>query len=644
MAGAGRDGETAGRAIPGEHTMLDDEEHFRLLGTRSREDAGRRLAAGPLEAMLIEGNLRFIRFLGHEVLRAVAFLVRDRDWGTCAPDISDLTVKEGPDHFTVAYRSRFRAPSGAELATEARIVGRTSGRLDFVTRSLADANFETARAGFTVLHPLRGVVGQPVEVMHTDGTMESSHWPDLIAPWQPFKDIRTIRHGVAPGIKATTQFTGDIFEMEDQRNWTDASFKTYVRPLALPWPYTVAPGAPMEQSVRVELACDETALPAEPRSAVLVVRREPTAALLPAIGVGLRPECQDTDLPAVDVLKMIGAGHLVAHFDPLAGHGSRDLLAYACLKRAAPLPLTLELALPCRQKSADELKEIAEACHAAGLDIDDLFVCPSVDRQSTPPGSRWPSCPPLEEIYAGARAAFPGVRIGGGMMSYFTELNRKRVPDGRLDYISHTTNPVVHAADDVSIMQTFEALRDVVRSVRAIYPSRHYRIGPSTIAMRQNPYGAATKNNPDGIRIPMASVDPRHNGDFGATWALVYAATVANARLELLTLSTLTGPFGVIAGDNEPTAAGELRPIGRVIAELGKLAGQSGWQLRCDRPGTLVGLGNGERLLIANLTADAVTMRPQWSFSTVRSLCHDDVAQSAGETIELRPYESVAVV
>ena len=28
--------------------------------------------------------------------------------------------------------------------------------------------------------------------------------------------------------------SGDSFEMEDHRNWTDASFKTYVRPLALP--------------------------------------------------------------------------------------------------------------------------------------------------------------------------------------------------------------------------------------------------------------------------------------------------------------------------------------------------------------------------------------------------------------------------
>ena len=44
---------------------------------------------------------------------------------------------------------------------------------------------------------------------------------------------------------------GDVFEMEDQRNWTDGSFKTYVRPLALPWPYRLADGEVLRQSVTV---------------------------------------------------------------------------------------------------------------------------------------------------------------------------------------------------------------------------------------------------------------------------------------------------------------------------------------------------------------------------------------------------------
>mgnify|MGYP006195238293 CR=1 FL=1 len=46
---------------------------------------------------------------------------------------------------------------------------------------------------------------------------------------------------------------GDVFEMEDQRNWTDASYKTYVRPLALPWPYTLEAGTELEQAVTPSL-------------------------------------------------------------------------------------------------------------------------------------------------------------------------------------------------------------------------------------------------------------------------------------------------------------------------------------------------------------------------------------------------------
>ena len=65
-------------------------------------------------------------------------------------------------------------------------------------------------------------------------------FPELIDPWQPFKDMRAITHEVRPGVSAECRMEGDIFEMEDQRNWSDASYKTYVRPLALPWPYRAA--------------------------------------------------------------------------------------------------------------------------------------------------------------------------------------------------------------------------------------------------------------------------------------------------------------------------------------------------------------------------------------------------------------------
>jgi len=48
----------------------------------------------------------------------------------------------------------------------------------------------------------------------------------------------------------TISFEGDVFETEDQRNWTDASFKTYCPPLRLPYPRPFEAGGGAEPAGR----------------------------------------------------------------------------------------------------------------------------------------------------------------------------------------------------------------------------------------------------------------------------------------------------------------------------------------------------------------------------------------------------------
>lgn len=578
-------------------------ELLRLYGTSEREPQSRVLAVGDLSVVLQDGNLRTLRFRGHEVLRAIAFLVRDKDWGTCGAVIVNLVVEETAAGFSVRYDARFSAPSGANLDCAVSIAGSAEG-VTFSADCTSDDDFETARAGFVVLHPVVGVAGEPVQIRHGDGSVEQARWPGQIEPWQPFKEIAAITHRVASGIAATTEFSGDVFEMEDQRNWTDGSYKTYVRPLALPWPYRVPKNEPFCQRISVAIQTEAEAAPAAGAADAVSLLMVPTTRRFPEVGVGLRPECLPEERAALEVLKTVGARHLIAHFDPLAGHGIDALKGYAEIAARSGLKVTLELAVPCQRRLDEEMADVATLVGQSGLTLDTLFVSPAVDRQSTPPGSAWPECPPLEAVYAAARAAFPGVRLGGGMMSYFTELNRKRVPGERLDYISHCTNPIVHAADDLSVMQTFEALRFVVGSVRALYGDKPYRIGPSTIAMRQNPYGSATKDNPASSRIPMAAVDPRHNGAFGAVWTLAYAATVAPTGLEVLTLSTLAGPFGLLAGEGEAMPQGALRPLAHVLARLGSLAGEAVVTVETSRPDAVLGLATADRLLLSNVTRE----------------------------------------
>lgn len=584
-----------------------------LFGTDEPEPVPRLLAAGPLSCELIGGNLRNIRFDGVEVLRAISFVVRDKDWGTYAPIIGDLAVEEDGDGFHVSYTAECTGGEGERLVYRARISG-SGAHLAFEGEAVPDGDFLTNRCGFTILHPVVGLAGEPAEVTHVDGTVERSRFPDLIAPLQPFMEMRAIGHQVAPGMRATCRMEGDSFEMEDQRNWSDASYKTYVRPLALPWPYVLPAGAPVRQLVRLDIEAKGASAGAKRDDEPVTVTLDGTQGRLPAFGLVITPEETVASLDALDVLAEIAPQTLLFHFDPTAGHGAADLAAFARIADAHPGECVLECVVACEGPLAAEFGAVAAQVREAGLRLDAIAVSPSVDRRSTPPGSVWPACPPLDEVYAAARRAFPELRLGGGMFSYFTELNRKRPPVERLDYVTHCTCPIVHDADDRSVMQSLEALPFILRSTRAITgPDKPYRIGPSTIGMRQNPYGSRVMPNPGRRRMTMAEIDPRQDGLFAAAWMVGYAARLAEAGVESFVGAALTGPFGLIAPD---AASGRmrLRPVGHAAKFLAGMGGASALAVASSAPSKVLALGGepapGQRvLLVANLTGREQSVR-----------------------------------
>src|SRR5215469_2077091 len=112
---------------------------IKLCGTEEPDVSSRVLRAGPLSAELENGNLRYVRFVGAEVLRGIAYLVRDENWGTFAASISDLAVSEDPDAFTVFYRG-VCADAKRRLTYEARISGRSDGSLAFEVVAVAETD------------------------------------------------------------------------------------------------------------------------------------------------------------------------------------------------------------------------------------------------------------------------------------------------------------------------------------------------------------------------------------------------------------------------------------------------------------------------------------------------------------------------
>ncbi|HEV8388917.1 MAG TPA: hypothetical protein VGQ35_03685 [Dongiaceae bacterium] len=587
---------------------------IKLFGTDVPEPKVRTLHAGTLTAVLDNGALRYIKLGETEVLRAIAFLVRDENWGTFTPEISNLKVRQGKNDFRVTYDARCK-DAKRSLRYQAEISCGADGALTFAAKALPETDFLTNRTGFIVLHPLTGVAGFPVDVEHVDKRKVKDKFPATINPVQPFYGIRSLRHKVTSGIFATCRMEGDTFEMEDHRNWTDASFKTYVRPLAQPWPYTLPKGVEIKQSVSLTFSGKLPRPKAVGRAKPIEIALGKAGAALPAIGIGVPEGEADAAFANAALIAQAVPRHLVCEADGRKGGLTGTLGVYQRLGKATNADVILEVILPGAQAPATEFAPIADAVKRAGLVPAAISVSPAMDLRGVLPGSKGPPGPTLAEIYRAARAAFPGVRLGGGTFAFFTELNRKRPPTEHLDYVTHTTCPIVHAADDVSVMETLEALPYVTQSAKAFIGGKAYCVGPSSIPARLNPYGASTASNPGNGRVCLSDMDPRQRGLYGAAWTLGYVAALAPGGLAAITLGAATGPAGMIYRRTnyaqpyfDAVDGAIVYPLYHVIAGLTAASGGKLVAARSAAPGRIAALAyrakSGPVLWLANLTGE----------------------------------------
>lgn len=584
----------------------------RLYGTEVSDARRRELKAGDLTAVLDNGALRYIRYRGIEVLRGIAYLVRDKNWGTYSPEITGLAVSQRPDGFRVTYRATCRDREQA-IRYDASIEAGKDGRLKFSATGMPETDFLTNRTGFVVLHPLEGVVGQPVEVVHTDGRREKRRFPKFISPGQPIFEIRSLKHTVTPGVTATVLMEGNKFEMEDHRNWMDASYKTYVCSLLDPWPYTLPKGVAFDQSISVTIdGRPKQRLPRRATSAVPVSIGGPKGRV-PLIGTGVPMKEAAAALDQVDLLAAANPAYLVCQIDGRETGQRQAASAFAALKSRTGAPVTLEIILPARASAQEEMQSIAGEVRAGGLKPDRVVVTHVHDLKSFQPTAPRPWGPTFEEMAAAARAAFPATPVGGGMLSYFTELNRKPVPRGLFDFITHTSCPIVHAADDVSVMETLESLPWIFASTRQMIGNTAYHIGPTSIPCRDNPYGAAVAPNPDNGRVCLSDIDPRQRGLFAAAWSLGYAARAATAGIDALAIGSAVGPQGAIyrrADYPQPwfdQGAAQVFPVYHVLAGLSSASGLRALSTQSGDPAAVASLAYatkaGPVLWLANLTA-----------------------------------------
>ncbi len=635
----------------------------KLFGTEAPPAETRLLSAGPLTAELDAGNLRYIRFGGLEAIRAISYVVRDQYWGTFDPKIEDFEVVESADSFTVSYLG-ICSDGTQSFRYRARISGDADGGLRFEAEGTPDTDFLTNRTGFVVLHPVAGVSGAPVEVTEVSGKVIDTVFPAEIDPKQPIMDIRALTHQVAPGLRVVCTMNGDTFEMEDQRNWTDASYKTYVRPLGLPFPYTLPAGETLTQSVTLAFEGSAPVVTTGAASDAVTVSLDGIQGRVPRFGMALEARHAEAALEKLDSLVPLAPPFLSLYLD-MRDEGAEDALrSFKALAEGLAAEAALEVVVPDERSPEEALAAVAGWTEAAGLVPASVAVTPAGDLGCVMPGSVFPDTKEFDDLFTAARRSFPNARIGGGNFVYFTELNRKPPPAAALDFVCHGTCAIVHAADDRSVTETLEALPYVIASSRALFGDKTYRIGPGSIGSRTSPFGNEPPENPEAARMTMTRADPRQRSLLGAAWHLGYAARMAEGGVDEVILGAPLGEFGLVHHEmayRQPwyDEAGGLFPAFHVLrgvyaaSEAKRLATEV--SAPRDLQALAIQVGNRVQLWLANLSGEtqrveiegadleaaAVSVLDESSFEACAA-DPDGFDQSSrkasGSTVDLGPY------
>ena len=583
------------------------------------------LRAGPLSMIFEAGDLRYIRFGDHEILRRIYVAVRDHNWDTILPQLSNVQIEHDGDAFRITYDVKNKG-ADVDFFWQGTITGDADGTITFSMDGEALSTFRRNRIGFCVLHPM-GCAGIPCRIEKVDGAVEESAFPITIAPQllidgeikpvTPFNDMRSVRYEATSGVEAEVRFEGEIFEMEDQRNWTDASYKTYGTPLSQPFPVEVPAGTKISQ--RITLALKTGDKPSTERQEAMpqpltleISSGDPRP--LPRIGLGVASHGEPLNTEELERLKRLNLSHLRVDVD-LTQPDYESTLRRAT-DEARGLEVSLEVALFLTDAAAEELRAFAEVVDRVKPPVGAYLIFHKTEASTS---AQW---------VAQARSYLSDAKVGAGTNAYFTDLNRGRPPVEVLDLVCYSLNPQVHAFDNSSLMETLEAQATTVESTQQFANGLPIAVTPVTLLARFNPNATGPEPEPAPGELP-AQVDVRQMSLFGAGWTLGSIKYLSESGASSVTYYETTGWRGVMetaGGSPLPEKFRSLPstvfPLYHVFADVGEFAGGEVLVSKSSDPLKVEGIvlrKNGKtRTLLANLTSDSQQVRVGDLTGTVR--------------------------
>ena len=442
---------------------------------------------------------------GQEILRQIFVSVRDRHWREISPTEWNCSVHEARREIGIVARHVSELVDFAWAGTlEVNPNGRT---LRFSFEGKAKRPMEICRLGLIVLHPVDATRGAQMSTRGPEGA-QSVIVSEMIAPQPivdgypramtpPFDSLTLARADIG---RLELKFGGDLFEIEDQRNWGDASFKTYCTPLKMGFPRRVESGTHIAHRLDVEFS------PAARLSAATQDRFECPRGTFPPIG------CERSGRSVTEAAAL--HWHHV-HIDP------GELPAGEALTQAADVPLEIGVdSVGCEDPPPALLSWIYEhRGRVARL----LLYGPEISAPSLAVLDRWRRV--LDDQGDEALPLFAAVR------GYFLEFNRGTgEPQGAIG-LAFPLTATVHANDPMTIAENVATIADIAQTAR--HTLRATALAVSPIAL-YHPVSARSDSFPDALVAPWLAATLLHAAVAGVASVTLASDVITQAPTAIL--------------------------------------------------------------------------------------------------------------
>ncbi|MEJ6607354.1 MAG: hypothetical protein QNL07_02180 [Candidatus Planktophila sp.] len=525
-----------------------------LTWDRYLNSSMKNLRAGRLSLQYSEGSLWNICLGNEEIIRRIYIVFQDINWTSRPFNILNETWDIQDDQF-YAELDLSGTKDATAFQVKLHISGSSDGVISYGFKGTSSADFMRNRLGLCLLHPIADLAGKPCTLTLSDRSLVSSQFPLEISPLQPFKNLLGMSYKISTGELANIEFSGEIFETEDHRNWSDASYKTYCTPIDLPFPAKVLKGSIIEQEIRFSLAGVASKSPKLVENEILVSVSNSEVGL-PDFGLNLSDEYSDVDHKDFNQL---GIKHLRLNLD-LDSHSEASLIKAIELTKK----LNLKLVIAVKADTSNQVSEYLSTNLNLLSEVSNFLILAKTMKVT-----------PKEFITSARKVLGTDVSISGGTDLYFTEINRSNPVVPGIDQINFSLNPQVHSFDDRTIIQNLATQEVIALNAARIAGGLKVSIGPISLRPRFNPNAREPENDSSNTPLP-SSVDIRQSTWFTEAWTAISMKYLAQSgAINSATYFETVGWRGIRERSqgttdqvNFPSMPGEKFPVWNLFTSL----------------------------------------------------------------------------